>query len=180
VPSPEYAITVLMIPIVAFVLKTILPDICNVITFTVTSSTLLATYDEAQSTRAKRLYHVVTVRGPASYVAALLIAMSLNPELLLVVEDCHLYSIVPVSPLGALALVKAAGLNGDIPLCAAAITPALVGFTQSATPGVNKPNITLSPRPSPPPNCACASSIPIIHSNITNKVADQLQYRTLR
>ena len=57
--------------------------------------------------------------------------MSLKPVLLLVVDDCHLYSMVPVSPLAALLLVKAAGLNGYVPLCAAAITPALVGFTHN-------------------------------------------------
>jgi hypothetical protein len=51
--------------------------------------------------------------------------------LLLVVDDCHLYSMVPVSPLAALLLVKGAGLNGYVPLCAAAITPALVGFTHN-------------------------------------------------
>ena len=38
-------------------------------------------------------------------------AMSLKPVLLLVVDDCHLYSMVPDSPLAALLLVKAAGLN---------------------------------------------------------------------
>ena len=58
-------------------------------------------------------------------------AMSLKPVLLLVVDDCHLYSMVPVSPLAALLLVKGAGLNGNVPLCAAAITPALVGFTHN-------------------------------------------------
>jgi hypothetical protein len=65
---------------------------------TVTSSTLLATAPDqsaAQLTRASRLYQVVCVRDPASYVAELLDAMSLKPEALLVVEDCHLYSSVP-------------------------------------------------------------------------------------
>jgi hypothetical protein len=57
---------------------------------------------------------------------------SLKPVLLLVVEDCHLYSTVPISPLAALLLVKAAGLNGEVPLCAAAITPALVGLSHGA------------------------------------------------
>jgi hypothetical protein len=101
---------------------------------TVTSSTLLSTapiQSAEQLTRAKRLYHVVTVIEPASYVAALLDDMSVKPALLLVVEDCHLYSSVPVSPLAALLLVKAAGSNGDVPLWAAAITPAPVGFTQA-------------------------------------------------
>ena len=58
--------------------------------------------------------------------------MSVKPALLLVVEDCHLYSSVPVSPLAALVLVKPAGSNSVVPLWAAAITPALVGFTQGA------------------------------------------------
>jgi hypothetical protein len=76
-----------------------------------------------QLTRAKRLYHVVTDKEPASYVSVLLDEMSVKPVLLLVVEACHLYSTVPVSPLAAALLVKAAGLNGLVPLCAAAIVP---------------------------------------------------------
>lgn len=66
---------------------------------TVTSSTLLSAapvQSDLQETLASRLYHVVCVREPASYVSELLEAISLNPALLLVVEDCHLYSSVPV------------------------------------------------------------------------------------
>ena len=60
-------------------------------------------------------------------------AISAKPALLLVVDDCHLYSNVPVSPVAATLLVNAAGLNGDIPLCAAAIVPPLVGLMQDVT-----------------------------------------------
>jgi hypothetical protein len=69
-----------------------------------------------QSTLANRLNQVVCVNELASYVAELLEAISLKPALLLVVEDCHLYSNVPVSPLAAALLVNAAGLNGEVPL----------------------------------------------------------------
>ena len=60
-------------------------------------------------------------------------AISLKPTLLLVVEDCHLYSSVPEWPLAAALLVKAAGLNGVAPLCAAAIVPPEVGLAQTVT-----------------------------------------------
>ena len=55
--------------------------------------------------------------------------MSLKPAMLLVVEDCHLYCRVPVWPLAAVVLEKAAGLKGFMPVCAAAIVPPEVGFT---------------------------------------------------
>ena len=42
--------------------------------------------------------------------------MSLKLALLLVVDDCHLYSSVPVWPLGAAELVKATGSKGLLPL----------------------------------------------------------------
>ena len=64
--------------------------------------------------------------------------MSLKPVLLLVVEDCHLYSMVPVSPLAALLLENDVGSNGAVQFCGAAITPALVGLTQG------KPTVTSS------------------------------------
>jgi hypothetical protein len=63
-------------------------------------------------------------------MSELLEAISLKPELLLVVEDCHLYSNVPVCPLAAALLVNAAGLNGELPLCAAAMVPPDVGLVQ--------------------------------------------------
>ena len=63
-------------------------------------------------------------------MAALLEAISLKPAPLLVVDDCHLYSKVPLSPLAAALLVKAAGLNGLVPLCAAAIVPPEDGGVQ--------------------------------------------------
>ena len=59
--------------------------------------------------------------------------MSLKPALLLVVDDCHLYSSVPVLPLAAAALVKAEGSKGLLPLWAAAIVPPAEGFTQGVT-----------------------------------------------
>jgi len=63
--------------------------------------------------------------------------MSAKPELLLVVDDCHLYSKVPVSPLAAALLVNAAGLNGLVPLCAAAMVPPEVGSIQVDAEGQN-------------------------------------------
>ena len=57
-------------------------------------------------------------------------AISAKPVLLLVVDDCHLYSNVPVSPLAAALLVNAAGVNGFVPLCAAAMVPPEVGLVQ--------------------------------------------------
>ncbi len=60
-------------------------------------------------------------------------AMSLKPALLLVVEDCHLYSSVPEFPLATALLVKAAGLKGELPLCAAAMVPPDVGFPHTVT-----------------------------------------------
>lgn len=54
--------------------------------------------------------------------------MSLKPVMSLVVEDCHLYSSMPLWPLAAALLVKAAGSNGLLPLCADAIVPPEVGF----------------------------------------------------
>jgi hypothetical protein len=103
---------------------------------TVTSITLLAAapvQSAEQVTLAKRLNQVVTVNAPASYVAALLEAISAKPALLLVVDDCHLYSKVPVSPLAAALLVNAAGLNGEVPLCDAAMVPPEVGLMQDVT-----------------------------------------------
>jgi len=100
---------------------------------TVTCNTLLATApvkSAEQLTLAKRLNQVVWVNAPAVYVSTLLDAMSTKPELLLVVDDCHLYSIVPISPLAAALLVKAAGVNGLVPLCAAAMVPPEVGLLQ--------------------------------------------------
>jgi hypothetical protein len=61
-------------------------------------------------------------------MSELLEEISLKPALLLVVEDCHLYSNVPVCPLAAALLVNAAGLKGELPLCAAAMVPPDVGF----------------------------------------------------
>ena len=58
-------------------------------------------------------------------------AMSVKPALLLVVDDCHLYSKVPVWPLAAALLVKAAGSKGLLPLCAAAIVPPELGLVQT-------------------------------------------------
>jgi hypothetical protein len=75
------------------------PEVGLVHWVTVTSSTLLSTapvQPDLQETLANRLYQVVCVRDPASYAAELVEAMSLKPALLLVVDDCHLYSSVPV------------------------------------------------------------------------------------
>ena len=103
---------------------------------TVTSNTLLATapvQSAEQLTLAKRLNHVVWVNALDVYVVALLEAISAKPVLLLVVDDCHLYSNVPVSPLAAALLVNAAGVNGFVPLCADAIVPPEVGLVQFVT-----------------------------------------------
>ena len=103
---------------------------------TVTSNTLLSAAPVQlllQDTLDKRLNQVVTVNAPGVYVAALLDAISLKPALLLVVDDSHLYSIVPVCPLAATLLVNAAGVNGIMPLCAAAMVPPPVGLTQFVT-----------------------------------------------
>ena len=100
---------------------------------TVTSNTLLSAapvQSAEHDTLANRLNQVVCVNAPASYVAALLEEISLKPALLLVVDDCHLYSNVPVSPLAAALLVNAAGLKVLVPLCADAMVPPEVGFTQ--------------------------------------------------
>lgn len=102
---------------------------------TVTSSTLLSTapvQSDLQSTLANRLNQVVWLSEPASYVAELLDAISLKPVLLLVIEYCHLYSKVPVWPVGEALLVNAAGSNGAVPLCSAAIVPPEVGLVQGA------------------------------------------------
>ena len=107
---------------------------------TVTCNTLLSTapvQSTAQDTLAKRLNQVVWVNALAVYVAELLEAISAKPALLLVVEDCHLYSIVPVSPLAAALLVNAAGVNGLLPLCAAAMVPPEVGSIQVDAEGQN-------------------------------------------
>ena len=107
------------------------PELGLIHAVTITSNTLLATapvQSAEQLTRANRLYHVVTVNESASYVSVLLDEISVKPVVLLVVDDCHLYSNVPVSPLAAALLVKAAGLNGDVPLCAAAMVPPAVGL----------------------------------------------------
>ena len=101
----------------------------------VTCSTLLSTapvQSLLQETLAKRLYQVVCVNAPAVYVAALLEAISAKPVLLLVVEDCHLYSNVPELPLGPALLVNAIGLKPLTPDCAAAIVPPEVGLVHSA------------------------------------------------
>jgi hypothetical protein len=103
---------------------------------TVISITLLATapvQSLLQSTLANRLNQVVWVNAPAVYVAELLEAISMKFKLLLVMEYCHLYSIVPVCPLATTLLVNAAGVNGLVPLCAAAMVPPIVGFTHAVT-----------------------------------------------
>ena len=97
---------------------------------TVTSITLLAAapvQSAEQETLAKRLNQVVTDNAPAVYVAALLEAISAKPVPLLVVDDCHFYSKVPVPPLAAALLVNAAGVNGLLPLWAVEIVPPEVG-----------------------------------------------------
>jgi hypothetical protein len=85
----------------------------------VTPSTLLSAAPDqslAQFTLANRLKKVGTVNVPASKTAELLEAISLKPALVLVVEDCHLYSRVPVCPLAAALLMKGAGSKGNEPL----------------------------------------------------------------
>ena len=104
------------------------------LTHIVTSSTLLsaASVQLAQVDRASRLNQVVCVSAPALYVSVVAPTMSLKPALPLVVDDCHLYSRVPVCPLAATLLVKAAGSKGELPLCAAAMVPPVVGLVQTA------------------------------------------------
>ena len=60
----------------------------------------------------------------------LLEATSANPEELLVVEICHLYSRVPVWPDGSALLVKAAGTKPEQIVCAPAMVPPPVGLAQ--------------------------------------------------
>ena len=119
-------------------------------TLTVTSNTLLSAapvQSAEHDTLANRLNQVVTVNAPASYVAALLEDISLKPALLLVVDDCHLYSKVPVSPLADALLVNAAGLNGEVPLCAAAMVPPLVGLIHPSDNVVTFTNAEPQPEP---------------------------------
>ena len=52
----------------------------------------------------------------------------------LVVDDCHLYSKVPVYPTAPAVLVNSAGSKGEEPLCAAAIVPPELGFTPQGRP----------------------------------------------
>ena len=46
-------------------------------------------------------------------MAELLVAISENPVTLLVVDNCHLYSSVPIFPEAAALLVKAAGTKPE-------------------------------------------------------------------
>ena len=64
-------------------------------------------------------------------MAELLEAMSLNPAEELVVDNCHLYSSVPVLPLAAAELVNADGALPEQIVCTAAIVPPLVGLAQA-------------------------------------------------
>ena len=102
--------------------------------FTVISSTFDATapvQSAMQLTRASRLYQVVADKVPGAKVAALLEAISANPVELLVVDNCHLYSSVPVWPAGSTLLVKAAGAKPEQMVWAVAMVPPLVGFEQA-------------------------------------------------
>ncbi len=56
--------------------------------------------------------------------------ISEKPVVELVIEDCHLYSRVPVCPVGSEVLVKALGLKGEVPVCEVAMVPPEVGSTQ--------------------------------------------------
>ena len=67
--------------------------------------------------------------------------------MLLVVDDCHLYSNVPVSPLAAALLVNAAGLNGEVPFCAAAMVPPEVGLIHDTAALTVTSNTLLSAAP---------------------------------
>ena len=59
------------------------------------------------------LYQMVAVKAPGAKVAELLEAISANPEELLVVDFCHLYSSVPAYSVGRPVLVKAAGTKPE-------------------------------------------------------------------
>ena len=56
--------------------------------------------------------------------------MSLNPAEELSVEDCHLYSSVPVSPVGAVILVNVTGVLPEQIVWAVAIVPPSDGLMQ--------------------------------------------------
>jgi hypothetical protein len=66
---------------------------------------------DKQLTRAIRLYHVVCVVTPGEKDAELLAGISEKPELLPVVESCHLYSRVPVCPVGKVRLANGEGVK---------------------------------------------------------------------
>ena len=66
----------------------------------------------SQVTFESLLYQVVAIKVPGFNVTELLDAISLNPEELLVVDRCHLYSSVPVCPVGRDKLVISAAVNG--------------------------------------------------------------------
>lgn len=83
------------------------------VSVTVATSTFEATAPVQscmQSTLASLLYQVVWVMAPGLYEAELLTAISVKPVLLLTVDCCHLYSRVPVCPVGTAMLFKAAGV----------------------------------------------------------------------
>ncbi len=83
-----------------------------------------------QVTLASLLNQVVLVRAAGSYVVEVAPVISENPVVELVVEDCHLYSRVPVCPVGSEVLVNALGLKGEVPVCEVAMVPPEVGSTQ--------------------------------------------------
>ena len=73
------------------------------LTFELLLTVIFKTFDStapvqsaSQSTLAKRLYHVVVVKTPGEKVSELELAISTNPAELLVVDFCHLYSILPL------------------------------------------------------------------------------------
>ncbi len=69
-----------------------------------------------QVTLASLLNQVVLVSAAGSYVVEVAPEISEKPDVELVMEDCHLYSRVPVCPVGRDVLVKALGLNGEVPV----------------------------------------------------------------
>jgi len=83
-----------------------------------------------QDTRASRLNQLVLVRAPGAFVAKLLEEISANPAELLVVDTCHLYSSVPVWPVAAALLVKAAGVLPEQMDWAVPMVPPLTGLEQ--------------------------------------------------
>ena len=84
---------------------------------------ILTTFDSAapgqsdlQLTLATRLNQVVCVMAPGLYDDESLPGISVKPELLPVVDSCHLYSSVPACPFGETRLIRGEGVKPSQPV----------------------------------------------------------------